>query len=93
MSIPRWDLRPESSTGRPLSNGTRFRLRRITPLLTVTLALGGCDPQLGVQAGWADAPLPAPEHVVDPVMADVGAELFRRNCVACHSLGGGSVVG
>lgn len=26
-------------------------------------------------------------------MADVGAELFRRNCVACHSVGGGSVVG
>lgn len=26
-------------------------------------------------------------------MADVGAELFRRNCVACHSVGGGSLVG
>jgi len=26
-------------------------------------------------------------------MADVGAELFRRNCVACHSVGGGDVVG
>lgn len=55
--------------------------------------MAGCDPQLGVEPGWADRPLPAPDHRVDDAMADVGAELFRRNCVACHSLGGGSVVG
>jgi len=30
---------------------------------------------------------------VSDSMADVGAELFRRNCAACHSLGGGDVVG
>jgi mono/diheme cytochrome c family protein len=31
--------------------------------------------------------------VVSDSIANVGAELFRRNCVACHSVGGGDVVG
>lgn len=66
-------------------------VRRL-PLLLLPL-LGGCDPQLGVDPAWADVPLPSAERPVDPVMADVGAELFRRNCVACHSLGGGNLVG
>lgn len=42
---------------------------------------------------WADAPLPEAGVVASDSMADVGAELFRRNCSACHSLGGGDVVG
>lgn len=64
-------------------------------LAAVAVALGGCDPQLGVDPAWGDLSLPAAGagHLVDEGMADVGAELFRRNCVACHSVGGGSVVG
>ncbi len=53
----------------------------------------GCDPQLGVDSSWADRPLPNAEMAVSDSIADVGAELFRRNCVACHSVGGGDVVG
>ncbi|MEJ2538989.1 MAG: cytochrome c [Gemmatimonadota bacterium] len=56
-------------------------------------AAGACDPGLGVDPGWSDAPLPSPGDPVSDSMANVGAELFRRNCAACHSLGGGDVVG
>lgn len=95
MSIPGWDLLSRSSTHKPLSHETPPR-KRCVPLFLAAgllLAVAGCDPQLGVEPGWADLPLPEPGHTVDARMADVGAELFRRNCVACHSLGGGDVVG
>jgi mono/diheme cytochrome c family protein len=55
--------------------------------------LAGCDPQLGVDPAWAEVDLPSAGVAVSDSMADVGAELFRRNCAACHSLGGGDVVG
>lgn len=73
----------------------RIRSVRIALAAFAVALAGACDPQLGVDPAWGDLPLPGVggDHVVDPAMADVGAELFRRNCVACHSLGGGSVVG
>ena len=76
-----------SDTARP-----RIRVRLLTGLATLGV-LGGCDPQLGVDPAWADAELPSSGVAVSDSMADVGAELFRRNCAACHSLGGGDVVG
>ncbi|HSM04728.1 MAG TPA: cytochrome c [Longimicrobiales bacterium] len=71
------------------------RVPRPAPLAVLLLAgaLAGCDPQLGVDPAWADRPLPSAELSVSDSIADVGAELFRRNCVACHSVGGGDVVG
>jgi protein SCO1/2 len=68
---------------------------RVPVLLALTLSasLAACDPELGVDPGWASAPLPEAGVAVSDSMADVGAELFRRNCAACHSLGGGDVVG
>lgn len=61
--------------------------------LVLAGALSGCDPELGVDPAWADRPLPNAEMAVSDSIANVGAELFRRNCVACHSVGGGDVVG
>lgn len=42
---------------------------------------------------WADVPLPAAGWVVRDTMADVGAELYGRNCTACHALDGESIIG
>ncbi|UCC24469.1 MAG: cytochrome c [Gemmatimonadales bacterium] len=94
MSIPRWDPLPRRRA-RPGPTRPLARLRCLLGLAGALTATGAaaCDPNLGVEDSWAQAPLPEPGALVDPQMADVGAELFRRNCVACHSLGGGSVVG
>lgn len=92
MSILRWDV-PQST---PAGAVPRWiRSVRIALAAAAVALSGACDPQLGVDPAWGTLPLPGPgaDHMVDPMMADVGAELFRRNCVACHSLGGGSVVG
>lgn len=62
-------------------------------VLVLVFGLLACDPGLGVDPNWAGADLPGPGTPVSDTMADVGAELFRRNCAACHSLGGGDVVG
>jgi mono/diheme cytochrome c family protein len=36
----------------------------------------------------AERPAPGPGHVVDDALADAGAWYFRRNCAACHMVGG-----
>lgn len=43
--------------------------------------------------GYAAAPLPAPDAPVDSELADLGADIFQRSCSACHTLGGGDMVG
>lgn len=96
MSIPGWAPGgPRPTTG--TSSGPRHagRARRIAFPVAVVLLGAACDPGLGVDPSWGNSPLPDPavDHVPDDLMADVGAELFRRNCVACHSVGGGDVVG
>lgn len=95
MSIPRWDAQRRPPRLRALSPAGRLRLRpaALSLALFAALCASGCDPDLGVDPAWGGFPLPDPGQPVDDAMADVGAELFRRNCVACHSVGGGSVVG
>jgi mono/diheme cytochrome c family protein len=39
-------------------------------------------------AAWSDAPLPAPGDPVDGALADVGADIFRSRCSACHQVRG-----
>ncbi len=52
-----------------------------------------CPEPLDVDPLWAESALPAPAQPIDDGMADVGAELYRRNCAACHAIGEGAVVG
>lgn len=59
----------------------------------LVLALTACDPGLGVDPAWANVPLPDPGWTVRSEMADVGAELYARNCTACHALDGDGIVG
>lgn len=52
-----------------------------------------CERGPVLDAALADAPLPAADAPVDDRLADAGAWYFQRNCVACHSVGGGDAVG
>ena len=65
------------------------------PILAALLALaaGGCTEPLEVDPNWASRALPQAGVPVDHVMADVGVELFSRNCAACHTIGGGEIIG
>jgi cytochrome c2 len=51
------------------------------------------DRTAGILAPYASAPLPAPGAPVDSVLADVGADLFRKHCSACHTIHGGDKIG
>jgi len=42
---------------------------------------------------YAAAPLPGPDAPLDPGLAAIGADLFRKRCSACHTLHGGDRVG
>lgn len=60
----------------------------------MALALvAGCERGPTLDPALANAPLPALESPVDDALADAGAWYFQRNCVACHSVGGGDAVG
>lgn len=67
-----------------------------TPALARGLVLGlvlagitaGCERGPALDPQVADRPAPAPGHVVDGDLADAGAWYFRRNCSACHMVGG-----
>lgn len=67
----------------------------LTPpvLLLVSIFAAGCERGPTVDPGVAERPLPAAGAAVDDALADAGAWYFRRNCAACHSLGGGDIVG
>ena len=55
--------------------------------LLLAAVVAGCDPGLGVDPSWASLPLPGAGYTPVDSVADVGAELFRRNCAACHAYG------
>lgn len=57
------------------------------------VTLGACERGPALDPALAEAPLPAPDAPVDAELADAGAWHFQRNCVACHSVGGGDGVG
>lgn len=42
---------------------------------------------------WATAPLPTTDAPVDSALADLGAEIFREKCAACHVVYGPSGLG
>lgn len=42
---------------------------------------------------YASTPLPAPGDAVDPHLADLGAEVFRTRCSACHAVNGDEKLG
>jgi mono/diheme cytochrome c family protein len=44
-------------------------------------------------ATWAGAPLPDPGDSVDQALADVGADIFRKRCSACHQVRGDPKLG
>ena len=74
----------------PAAPGDRGRRRRRTlaaALLMLTGAASACDPGLGVDPAWASLALPDSGYVAVDSVADVGAELFRRNCAGCHAYG------
>jgi mono/diheme cytochrome c family protein len=56
-------------------------------------SFGACERGPALDPALADAPLPAPDAPVDAELAAAGAWYFQRNCVACHSVGGGDGVG
>jgi mono/diheme cytochrome c family protein len=57
------------------------------------LAAVACERGPTLDPALADGPPPSASTLVDDELADAGAWYFRRNCVACHSLGGGALVG
>lgn len=98
----RWTMFPAfSARARPaLAASVRARdfssaVRRTTLVLLAAGAssLGACERGPALDAALAEAPLPAPDAPVDTELADAGAWYFQRNCVACHSVGGGDGVG
>ena len=98
MSIPQWDAfqgsSPDNLFFQAGPGGARNAPRTLRVLLLAASVLaGGCDPGLGVDPAWGEATLPSDGYLVNDSMANVGAELFRRNCAACHSHGGGDVIG
>jgi mono/diheme cytochrome c family protein len=71
----------------------RARPRPLALLLAGVVVAGACERGPAPDPAAADAPLPAPGDPVDDALADAGAWTFRRQCAACHTLGGGPVVG
>lgn len=66
---------------------------RATLTLTLGIALAACAAGVDLDPALADAPMPDTYGPVDAELADAGAWLFQRNCSACHSIGGGSLIG
>jgi mono/diheme cytochrome c family protein len=67
---------------------TRIRIAALVASLVAATALSACREVAEVDPDWADRPLPSPDGALDVRMADAGASLFRRNCSACHYIGG-----
>lgn len=62
-------------------------------LLALALATAsGCE-RVEVDPSVAERPLPSTADPVDTRLAEAGATLFQRQCVACHRLEGDEVVG
>ena len=71
----------------------RRRTLRRRALLAALPLLAACPEPIDVDATWSTALLPAPDAPVDDRMANAGAEIFRRQCSACHGIGEGVVIG
>lgn len=56
--------------------------------LMLLAALSACERGPVLDPALALEPLPSPEQPVDEALADAGAWYFRRNCSACHQVGG-----
>lgn len=52
------------------------------------VAMTGCERGPELDPALALEPLPALDAPVDDELADAGAWYFRRNCSACHQVGG-----
>lgn len=61
-------------------------------LLLVLVPTAACD-RVEVDPSVAEGPLPAPGDPVDPALADAGAAIYQKRCVACHRLEGPDLVG
>lgn len=67
--------------------------RRLSILLLLSFSGNACERAPAVDPSVAEGPLPAADGPIDDGLADAGAWHFRRGCAACHSVGGGDVVG
>jgi mono/diheme cytochrome c family protein len=72
---------------------TRHALDHLALLFLVAGGLTACERGPALDPGLASAPLPASADPVDTELADAGAWYFRRNCAACHRLGGEALIG
>ena len=70
-----------------------MRIHRLPLIAVIAAVSSACPAPIDVDPEWSTTSLPAPDAPVDDRMADAGAELFRRNCAACHGIGEGDVVG
>jgi mono/diheme cytochrome c family protein len=82
-------------TPRNASSGARRPVVAVGAAVSAALMLAtvACERGPELDPALADAPLPVPGAPVDDRLADAGAWYFQRNCVACHSMGGGDGVG
>lgn len=69
---------------------TILRLLLVAPLLLAACERVEVD---RVDPSVAEGPLPSPGDPVDPVLADAGADIYQKRCVACHRLEGEDLVG
>ena len=68
-------------------------LHRTLLLLLLALATTAACERVEVDPAVADGPLPSPGDPIDPVLADAGALVYQKRCVACHRLQGAPLVG
>lgn len=61
-------------------------------LLSALSPLAGCARGPALDPEVAERRLPGPGLGVDDALADAGAWYFRRNCAACHMIGGGEAL-
>ena len=64
------------------------RPRCLLLVLALTTLTAACERGPVLDPALAEAPLPALTAPIDQKLADAGAWYFRRNCSACHHVGG-----
>lgn len=65
-----------------------LRPRGLLLLLGLAPLTAACERGPVLDPALADAPLPSLTTPIDQELADAGAWYFRRNCSACHHVGG-----
>ncbi|MGD2069955.1 MAG: cytochrome c [Gemmatimonadota bacterium] len=68
-------------------------VRTIRRLLLLALVLPAACERVEVDPSVAQRPLPSPGDPVDATLAEAGAVVFQKRCVACHRLEGPDLVG